>query len=166
MTNAIGPVTVPGVTGVVEVDGGYSYTCALRSSGAVQCWGGNDQYQCGDGSSTANKLAPYTIPGLTLMSIRTGGWHVCGQDASGALECWGYNSDGELGRGTTFQRTGTAAPVSGLGAVRDYDLGRQFMCAIDASSGVPMCWGDNSNGQLGDGTTTSRSLPAPVLPPP
>ncbi len=165
MTNAIVPVAVPGSSGVVQVEGGYNYTCALLDTGAVSCWGGNDQYQLGDESSTANQLSPRTIPGLTLTSIRAGGWHVCGQDTSGALECWGQNSDGELGRGTVFQRTGTAAPVSGLGPVRSYDLARIFTCAID-TSGAVLCWGGNPYGQLGDGTTTSRSSPTPVVPPP
>ncbi len=166
MMDARGPLVVSGAGEVTQTEGGYNYNCVRLSSGAVKCWGGNDQYQCGDGSSTANKLAPYTVPGVTLTSIRTGGWHVCGQVASGALQCWGYNSEGELGRGSMFQRTGSAAPVSGLGAVLDYSLGRHFTCAIEASSHVPECWGDNSSGQLGDGTTANRALPAPVLPPP
>ena len=74
------------------------------------------------------------------------------------MQCWGFNFDGQVGDGTSMNIRITPAEVSGLSdvvAVSANGAFRGHTCAITAPGGVK-CWGDNANGQLGDGTTANR----------
>ena len=77
------------------------------------------------------------------------------------MRCWGRNEFGQLGDGTTTTRL-TPVMVSGFssGAVAVV-TGYYYSCALTTAGGV-WCWGQNENGQLGDGTTTNRSTPVAV----
>ena len=79
---------------------------------------------------------------------------------SGGVDCWGNNGDGQLGNGVTGGPDNggydTAQPVIGISnAVTLTDLaysGYYSYCSVLTSGSVD-CWGDNSFGQLGNGTT-------------
>jgi alpha-tubulin suppressor-like RCC1 family protein len=74
------------------------------------------------------------------------------------VQCWGFNDDGQFGNGTT---TDSFVPVNAIGlqgAWKAIAAGEMHTCAL-AESGTVMCWGNNEWGQLGDGTTISRTLP-------
>lgn len=138
---------------------GASY-CAVLSSGTVDCWGANSEGNLGDGSTT-NSWLPVPASGISsAVSIGTAGEGYCAVLSSGAVDCWGYNGRGELGDGSTTS-SDTPVPVSGLTdavsvvgvrpnhtAVGSYDY-----CAL-LSSGEVDCWGQNTQGQLGDGTSS------------
>lgn len=86
----------------------------------------------------------------------------CVVTAGGGLECWGHNSTGQLGNGSNID-SWFPTPVSGLESdVAAVSMGSLFACALTTRGSVE-CWGDNSVGELGDGSTTSRAVPAPVL---
>jgi hypothetical protein len=75
--------------------------------------------------------------------------------------CWGDNQYGKLGDGTTIDRD-IPVDVAGLGGVATaIAAGTWHSCALMAGGGV-RCWGDNRSGQLGNGTTISRSVPGDV----
>jgi alpha-tubulin suppressor-like RCC1 family protein len=81
--------------------------------------------------------------------------------SAGAIRCWGDNTQGQLGDGTT---TDSLSPVtvSGLGGpATNVVTGDSQTCALTTAGGVK-CWGNNLNGQLGDGTTTQSSVPVDV----
>jgi alpha-tubulin suppressor-like RCC1 family protein len=96
-----------------------------------------------------------------IASIAAGGGHSCAVTTAGALKCWGNNDAGQLGDNSQLERHGPVDVFGFAGGVRQVAAGWQHTCAITVAGGV-MCWGDNTYGQLGDGTRTAQIVPAPV----
>jgi alpha-tubulin suppressor-like RCC1 family protein len=88
--------------------------------------------------------------------------HNCTREADDSLWCWGRNNVGQLGQGTTSQNESTPLEITALGHDNaEVSAGHSFSCARK-DSGSLWCWGENSSGQLGDGTTINRSSPTQV----
>jgi len=157
------PIDVVGLSsGVVDIAAGGNHSCALLTSGAVQCWGRNSNGQLGDGS-TDERLIPVDVLGLptTPTAIAAGEAHTCALFSSGSISCWGRNTQGQIGDGSTEQRS-APTPVSGLatGAV-EIVAGFGHSCAR-LVNGTVQCWGENSQGQLGNGSQNNSSRPVSV----
>jgi alpha-tubulin suppressor-like RCC1 family protein len=148
------PVAVAGLAEVTAIAAGWEHTCAIHGvAGAVSCWGANDGFQLGDGT-TEERLTPVTVVGVTgAEGVGAGDLYTCALLLAEEVECWGQlNPEGEgTGPGPTaipLGSTPTALAVGGFHA-----------CALSAGGGE--CWGDGGNGQLGDGKQTD-SLVVPV----
>jgi alpha-tubulin suppressor-like RCC1 family protein len=87
--------------------------------------------------------------------------HTCGLTRSGAAMCWGSNLSGQLGDGSTGNSTRTPVAVAGGRTFAAISAGQTHTCAL-TTAGRAYCWGDNTNGELGDGTTAPRATPTPV----
>jgi alpha-tubulin suppressor-like RCC1 family protein len=155
------PATQVSAGGDKSVAPGVGTTCALLTTGDIQCWGYNANGQLGDGT-TANSNTPVTVvglaPGATRVSV--GGLHTCATFGTTGAECWGANAHGELGDGTTTERH-SPTPVSGLTDVMRLTTGDLHTCAAFTTGGAA-CWGANESGEIGDTTTIDRHTPTPV----
>jgi alpha-tubulin suppressor-like RCC1 family protein len=151
--------------GVKAIAVGHSNTCALTNRSGVMCWGFGDEGQLGDGTTT-NSATPVNVIGLGIgvKAIAVGGEHTCALTNTDGVMCWGANFDGQLGNGTTNNNANpTPISVTGLnGGVTAITAGFGHTCALMNTSAV-MCWGNNDNGQLGDGTTTDSATPVNVI---
>jgi alpha-tubulin suppressor-like RCC1 family protein len=143
---------------------GQSHALALKVDGTVLAWGNNNNGQLGDGTKQ-NKNVPIPIlnPGgdSAVTAIAGGDLHSYARTSEGRVLAWGNNSIGQLGDGTFF---GQLLPVqtSGLDAnVKMVSAGNSFSLALK-EDGTVLGWGDNSSGQLGDGTTTGKIEPVEV----
>ena len=158
------PVQAAGLTsGVTDVAVGSSHTCALLSSGSVECWGYSGDGQTGEMGSPDTgweRPSPVTVSGITdAVSISAGSNHTCAVLSNNSVKCWGYNGSGQLGDGTT---TSTHIPVTVTGlSATSVSAGSIHTCAV-TTSGAATCWGYNSNGQLGNGTYTDSATPVAV----
>lgn len=172
---------------VNAIEAGAGTTCGLTDMGGVECWGWNFYGSLGIGTANgpqncggtaenpvACSITPVAVKGLgSGVSALTAGYaHACALTSAGGVECWGYNTAGQLGDGTNtgpqlcskYPTPCSTVPVavSGLSSgVSALGSGWDLTCAVTSAGGVE-CWGDNGDGQLGDGTTTDSSTPVAV----
>jgi alpha-tubulin suppressor-like RCC1 family protein len=172
VANSIIPVQVSTLTGVTTVIAGSQYAAALKSDGTVWTWGMNSVGQLGNGTTT-NSSIPVQVGGVSGITAIAGG-----DDFVVALKnfrsnstawAWGNNSSGQLGNGT-MNNSLSPVQVSALTNVAAIAAGTDHtnVTAIEAgtdhvvimkSDGTVWAWGNNSNGQLGNGTTVNSSTP-------
>ncbi len=135
--------------------GGYS-ACAVTPTKHVKCWGFNNDGQLGIGDDLTSQPLPVRVPGLrNVQQVSVGDYSTCAVLAHGRLKCWGYNGSGELGDGTTKERH-VPTQVKGLSrGVRGVSVGNSHACALLINGNVK-CWGDNSSGAVGAGTSHSQ----------
>ncbi len=141
----------------VNEDGGDVADAAPSTELRIFCWGQNDR-----GQLARDAASPYERPALAAgaqgraSTLVLGGHVTCVLD-DGELRCAGANEHGQLGLGVADDEPhGLFLPVRGLDwSIVRASLGARHACAL-LQTPIPgiaqvACWGDNSQGQLGDG---------------
>jgi len=151
------------LTGIDKVSMGQGHTCALTTAGAVRCWGANGSYQLGLGHTTQVTRVPATptIASNVKDIAANSTDHACALLSTGGVQCWGENGFGQVGNGSLTDRPYPTDVTSLSSGVKSISTGESHTCAL-LESGSAKCWGDNTNGQIGDGTTARRWTPADV----
>jgi alpha-tubulin suppressor-like RCC1 family protein len=158
-------VSLPAGVSSLGVEAGASHSLVAASDGRVYAWGENRYGELGDGS-TLQRTAPVQVSlpaAVSALAVAAGTFHSVARGSDGTLYAWGSNGYGQLGDRSTLQRT---APVSvnlppGVSTLR-VTAGRIHTLA-QGSDGKLYAWGNNLYGQLGDGGTTARPTPLPVV---
>ncbi len=154
---------VPGIK-ASAVSAGGGQACALTLAKTVECWGQDTSGQLGDGTTT-NSATPVAVKNLTnVTAVAAGGSHTCALDSLGGMFCWGSDVYGELGNGASGKNTNHDTPVAVLNLDAGVDqiaAGTEDTCAI-LHGGDLKCWGENQDGQLGNGTTALEDAPTQV----
>jgi alpha-tubulin suppressor-like RCC1 family protein len=151
------PAQIVSLSGVVAIAAGSRHNLALLGNGNVMVWGANESGQLGDGSTT-RRTTPVLASIGGVVAVAAGGAHSLAIKSNGTAWAWGANGFGQLGNGGTIN---SAAPVaiislgSGVGLIA---AGENHSLAVK-SGGALFSWGSNLNGQLGDGSSLSRSIP-------
>lgn len=157
------PVAASGLTNAAFVGAGMEHTCALVSDGTMRCWGTNYVGQLGNGWVGTFSEIPRPVPGITTaVGAAVGGFHNCAILSDQSVKCWGRNQDGQVGNGDNTADVGSPQTVIGLGPVAALTGGGYHTCALMPDATV-RCWGRNTRGQLGAGSSAFfSSTPVPV----
>ena len=176
-TNSNTPVEAVALpVAAVAVAAGDSHTCALLADTRIRCWGGNSNGAIGNNSTVQQNSPAEVFNVINAMSIAPGEFYTCAVLLDTSARCWGANGAGQIGDGTTIQRLTATAPskthstvIGGttvtvaLTGVVQIATGQRHTCAIFVSGAVS-CWGENTSGQLGIGTTTLNQLTSVSVP--
>jgi alpha-tubulin suppressor-like RCC1 family protein len=161
------PVRVVGLTGVIAIAAGAEHSLALLSNGTVMAWGENERGELGTGNTTARNI-PVAVDGLSgVKAIAAGGQFSLALLTNGTVVAWGDDSRGQLGNKVFYEegleRGGeegvySTAPlaVEGLSEVSQIAAGRTHVLAL-LSSGTVEAWGNDAEGELGDGVITQQA---------
>lgn len=163
-TNRLTPVdAIPASSGVVSVSAGAAHTCALSSSGAVQCWGSNGFGELGTGDQIQRNSPTASIAlGSGVTSIGGGYLFTCAV-INGGVKCLGRNTWGTLGNGTTNSNANLVAQTAIAAGSGATSVAGFTAHACGVVSGGLRCWGDNTAGQIGDGSTANRFAPVQIF---
>lgn len=156
-SSSLTPVTAQISGTPTAVVAGDYFTCALIDDGNVKCWGLGLAGQLGVGSGASSPV-PLTI-GISASKITASGDTACALLTTQKIVCWGKNVDGNVGDSTNTNKLVPTTPT-GTGSTNFIDIanGPRSTCAVLADNTMK-CWGANEAGQLGDLTTTNRSIP-------
>ena len=176
-----------------NITAGMNQSCAVSASGDLYCWGDNLSGELGLGNSTTPSSPRATKVNLGTLKARmvSGGGlstlgvsHTCAvlvassDGANKGVYCWGDNSVGQLGRGTitSLPDSETTLPAqvqvltggTGNNEIVAVSSGGTHTCALkkelsSLGGSAVFCWGGNSKGQLGEGTTQDQTSPVAVL---
>ena len=157
-------VQMPAGVSFQSIAAGIIHTCALTTKGKAYCWGQGGSGRLGNNSAT-NSSTPVAVQmpaGVSFQYITANGSHTCALTAGGKAYCWGWNSQGQLGNNsTTNPSTPVAVQMPAGVSFQSIAASYYHTCAL-TTTGQAYCWGLNSQGQLGNNSTTGSRIPVAV----
>ncbi len=157
------PIQVLGITNAISIEVAYYHCFAILSDGTIRSWGRNNYGQLGDGTTTDRKT-PVQVLGITnAIAICTSEYMSMALLADGTIRSWGNNYYGSLGNGISTT-TYSTIPVQVLNINNAIGISCAYSHGLALlSDGTVKSWGYNNRGQLGDGTSISKSSPVSVV---
>jgi alpha-tubulin suppressor-like RCC1 family protein len=154
------PQQVVDLKDVAAIGLGHYHSCAVGKDGSLVCWGKNDGYQLGNGT-TKDSSAPWDPVPLTDVVAVAGGWRTtCAATKNDRIYCFGLNADGQAGDGTKSGPTATPVAPEVAPTPSALSAGGGHTCVV--SGGAVLCFGDNAFGQLGTSNQTVAKSAAPI----
>ncbi len=154
------PTTLPADGAYLEVSAGAYTSCGISTARRLYCWGRNDFGSAGVGDTVPHDELPL-VSSASWSVVSPGGGHTCAVRTNGTAYCWGQNEAGQLGRGNTTDRLTPASLPSQSPPWSTISAGGAHSCGI-RSDATLYCWGYNRQGQLGIGSTTTKTSPVQV----
>lgn len=158
----VAPTLISGGLQFTTVRLGANHVCGLIADGTAYCWGSNQLGQLGTGGINDSPVPTPVQTNLRFTVIAPGENYTCGLVEDGSAYCWGGNADGQLGIGFLSPTQLTPTRVVGGFGFSGLRSGARHSCGIARETNIALCWGLNSSGQLGDGTTVTSSAPVSV----
>ena len=147
------------ITGVKSLAVGGWHTCVVLGDSNGRCWGHSNDYELGNQSKSYS--SGQIMGGADKTMVDSGNRYGCAS-SSGSLWCWGNNVEGQIGNNSQTN-TGTGFSYNLPFKVKNFSASlAQHTCAVTSDSSV-LCWGAGSRGQIGDGGTSGRLIPTPVV---
>ena len=143
------------------VTAGGEYTCVRLSDGTARCAGRNQFGQHGNGTFNDSSVLDPVSNLTTATRVVAGDEFACALLADGTAKCWGLGESGQRGDGSFGTFAVTPVAVNGLTGAVAIAAGYGHACAL-LSNATLRCWGGNSEGQLGNGTTANPGTSQPV----
>jgi len=158
---------------VIQIAADGRTELALLKDGRVMSWGANRFGMLGDGTRISKNLPVFVVssggtePLADVKQVSIGGQNGLAVLNDGTLVAWGHNDRGQLGNGSLKDRPvpGPVVGMSGTGNLVDVvqvSAAEKHAFAL-RGDGTVVAWGNNSAGQLGDGTLQLRMWPVSVL---
>ncbi len=156
------PFAVVGGLHFSQIASSFGNTCGL-SGGAAYCWGQNGSGQLGTTPGGNIGVPTLITGGHSFVEISTGQLRACGVKASpdDSTWCWGQNGN-SLGDGSNVDRQVPTLLPAIVSNIMHGGPGVGYACGTSPGGSQTLCWGNNNTGQLGDGTTTTHSIPTVV----
>ncbi len=161
--NAVVPELVQELEDVAKVATGGLHSCALKRDGTVWCWGSGAYGKLGNGD-TADQHLPVQVSNVVdFVDIEAGFFNSCGIRHNGEAWCWGRGNTGQLGNGTTSDSNipVQVSTITNWAKLTVNGIQGQ-VCGI-TKDGTAYCWGEGTNGKLGNGGTGQQNTPVAVL---
>ncbi len=157
------PTLTSDASAYAMVSAGLSHSCAVRANDSrVLCWGNNDNGRLGNNDTGVPRAMPtLTNDTSAYVSVSAGAQFTCGIRANDSrVLCWGYNGEGELGNNDPGTDRDIPVLANGTAPYLMVSSGGFHSCAIRANDSRVLCWGDNSQGQIGNNDTgTAQAVP-------
>ncbi len=156
------PKLVTGISNIISIAAGFDYSLALKNDGTVWAWGGNLWGVLGNGTYS-NEFRPVQVNILSgIIAIAAGTEHCLALKNDGTVWAWGWNANGCLGDGSNVAKRSIPERIISLSGIKAIAANGSIHSLVLKNDGTVWTWGDNINGQMGDGTFIEKHVPTQV----